>query len=74
MRGAVLGRVLEIRPDSLTLAELIRELEGEEVGFDTRERIDRAARDLSAVGLIHLHDDFLAPTRAAIWASELLDR
>jgi hypothetical protein len=74
MESAVLQRVLDVHPARLTLAELVRELAGEEVDFGTRDAIERAARDLSGVGLLHLADDFVTPTRAALRYSELLDR
>jgi hypothetical protein len=74
MEAAVLQRVLDVHPARLTVSELIRELAGEEVEFGIRDAIERAARDLSGVGLVHLVDDFVTPTRAALRDSELLDR
>jgi hypothetical protein len=74
MESAVLQRVLDVHPARLTLAELIRELAGEEADFATRDAIERAARDLSGVGLVHLVDEFVTPTRAALRYAELLDR
>lgn len=70
---AVLQRVLEVHPAQLTVAELVRELAGEEPEFAERDAIERAVRDLSGVGLLHRNDDFLMPTRAALHYSELLD-
>ena len=74
MESAVLQRVLDVHPARLTVPELIRELAGEEVDFGTRDAIERAARDLSGVGLVHLVDEFVTPTRAALRYAELLDR
>ncbi len=74
MESAVLQRVLDVHPARLTMPELIRELAGEEADFGTRDAVERAARDLSGVGLIHLVDEFVTPTRAALRYSELLDR
>lgn len=74
MESAVLQRVLDVHPARLTMAELIRELAGENVDFGTRDAIERAARDLSGVGLVHLVDEFVTPTRAALRYWELLDR
>ncbi|MBS1879124.1 MAG: hypothetical protein JST31_06390 [Actinobacteria bacterium] len=74
MESAVLERVIDVHPARLTIAELIRELAGEEVDFGTRDAIERAARDLSGVGLVHLVDEFVTPTRAALRYAELLDR
>jgi hypothetical protein len=55
------------------VGELIRELVGEAADFDARDAIERAAFDLSAVGLIHLCDHFVSRTRAAVRLSELHD-
>ena len=74
MESAVLQRVLDVHPARLTVAELIRELAGEDADFGIRDAIERAARDLSGVGLVHLADEFVTPTRAALRYAELLDR
>jgi acyl-CoA reductase-like NAD-dependent aldehyde dehydrogenase len=58
----------------VTVAELIRELGGEEPGFAERDAIERAVRDLVASGLLHHGGELLTPTRAALRLSELLDR
>ncbi len=71
--NAVLQRVLEVHPAQLTVAELVRELAGEDAEFAERDAIERAVRDLAGVGLLHRNDDFLMPTRAALRYSELLD-
>jgi hypothetical protein len=72
--SAVLQHLLDLHPAQLTLAELIREIGGEQPGFAERDAIERAVRDLGGVGLVHHRDDFVAPTRAALRFSELLDR
>jgi hypothetical protein len=72
--SAVLQRIIDVHPARLTIAELVRELAGEEVDFGTRDAIERAARDLSGVGLVHMADDFVTPTRAALRYWELLER
>ena len=74
IESAVLQRILDVHPARLTVPELIRELAGEEVDFGTRDAIERAARDLCGVGLVHLMDEFVTPTRAALRYAELLDR
>jgi hypothetical protein len=71
MESAVLSRAIEVHPDKLTIAELIRELAGENVDFATKDAIERAARDLAGCGLLHLHDSFVSPTRAALRSEEL---
>jgi hypothetical protein len=73
VENAVLQRVIEVHPAQLTVAELVRELAGEDPEFAERDAIERAVRDLSGVGLLHRNDEFLMPTRAALRYSELLD-
>jgi hypothetical protein len=72
--AAVLRRLLDLHPAQLTRAELVREIAGEEPGFAERDAIERAAVDLGAAGLVHLRDDFVLPTRAALRFDELSDR
>lgn len=74
MESAVLHRLLDVQGAGLTLAELIRELAGEEADFGARDAVERAARDLSGAGLIHLIDEFARPTRAALRFEELIER
>lgn len=74
MESVVLQRVLGVHPARLTVPELIRELAGEEPDFGTGDAIERAARDLSGVGLIHLVDSSVTPTRAALCFEEMIDR
>jgi hypothetical protein len=71
--SAVMRAVLDVHPVLLTAAELIREIAGEEPGFAERDAIERAVRDLSGVGLLHHHGEFVLPTRAALHFSELLE-
>jgi hypothetical protein len=72
--SAVLQQILDLHPAQITLAELTREVGGETPGFAQRDAIERAVRDLSGAGLLHRHDNFVLPTRAALRFSELLDR
>ncbi len=72
--SAVLQRVLDLHPILVTLAELVREISGEAPDFAERDAIERAVRDLTGAGLLHRHDTFVIPTRAALRFSELLDR
>ena len=72
--SAVLQQILDLHPAQITLSELIREVGGETPGFAQRDAIERAVRDLSGAGLLHRHDSFVLPTRAALRFSELLDR
>jgi hypothetical protein len=72
--SAVLQRIIEVHPARLTVSELVRELAGEDADFAVRDAIERATRELSGVGLLHLQDDFVTPTRAALRYTELLER
>lgn len=69
----VLQQLLDLHPTRLTTAELVRELGGDR-GFSERDAVERAVRELSAVGLLHNGGEFVVPTRAALRFSELLDR
>jgi len=70
--SAVLQRVLEFHPAQATFAELVREVGGESPDFAERDAIERAVRDLVAIGLLHRHDAFVLPTRAALRFDQLL--
>jgi hypothetical protein len=72
--SAVLQRVLDFHPVLVTVAELVREISGESADFGERDAIERAVRDLTGAGLLHRHDTFVIPTRAALRCSELLNR
>ncbi len=71
--SAVLQQVLEIHPTQVTVSELVREIAGEPLAFAERDAVERAIRDLAGAGLLHRHDAFIAPTRAALRFNELLD-
>jgi hypothetical protein len=71
-QSAVLQQVLDFHPVQVTLAELVREIGGESPGFAERDAIERAVRDLGGAGLLHSHDRFVIPTRAALRFNELL--
>jgi hypothetical protein len=72
--AAVLQLVLDLHPTLLTVAELVREVAGEQADFAKRDGVERAVRDLSGAGLLHRKDEFAIPTRAAVRFSELLNR
>lgn len=74
VESAVLRQLLDLHPMHLTLAELMRELGGDGGSFADRDAVERAVRDLAAVGLLHRGADFVTPTRAALRFSELVDR
>lgn len=70
--SAVLQQVLALHPTQITLAELTREVGGQSAGFVERDAIERAVRDLAGAGLLHRHDSFVLPTRAALHFHGLL--
>jgi hypothetical protein len=70
--SAVLQQMLDFHPVQVTVAELVREVGGESPGFAERDAIERAVRDLTGAGLLHEHNAFVIPTRAALRFNELL--
>lgn len=74
VESAVLRQLLDLHPARLTVAELMREVGGDRGGFAEHDAVERAVRELAAVGLLHRGDEFVTPTRAALRFSELLDR
>jgi len=74
VESAVLRQLLDLHPARLTLDELTREMGGGHGGFAECDAVQRAVRDLAAAGLLHKGEEFVAPTRAAVRFSELLDR
>lgn len=71
IEAAVLQHVLALHPTQVTMAELIRDVGGESPDFEQRDAIERAVRDLTGAGLLHRHDSFVLPSRAAIRFDEL---
>lgn len=74
VEAAVLDRVLVTHPARATIAELIREIAGGEPDFGDGDAVRRAVRDLSGVGLVHVHAELVEPTRGALRFRELQDR
>jgi hypothetical protein len=74
VESAVLRQLLDLHPVRLTLEELTREFGASRNSFAERDAVERAVRDLAAAGLLHQGEEFVAPTRAALRFSELLDR
>lgn len=66
-QARVLRQVLYLHPESLTLAEPTGELIAASTDFQEQDRIERAVRDLIAVGLLHRVGDLVLPTRAAAY-------
>ncbi len=72
-QAAVLRQILDLHPESLTLAELTREMTHDSTDFQERDRIERAVRDLIGGGLLHLVGDLVLPTRAAVLSGSIYD-
>lgn len=72
LRGAVLGRLLELYPAPLTVDELVSEFVDDPHDFLQRDGVERAVRDLAREGLLHRHRTvrgrvaFVIATRAAV--------
>lgn len=66
IQSAVLTHLLDLAPAQLTPDEIVRELANEPRGFIECDDVQRAIRDLNRAGLLHRHDDFVFPTRAAV--------
>lgn len=73
MESAVLRQLLDLHPTRLTLEELAREFGGDGGSFAERDAVERAVRQLTGAGLVHRGEEFVAPSRAALRFSELLD-
>jgi hypothetical protein len=77
-QAAVLFTVITLHPVQVSLSELISELALDPRDFSERDRVERAVRDLSGVGLLHRDsfvnrpDALIVPTRVAIHAHRLL--
>jgi len=74
VESAVLQQLLDLHPARLTLEELARECGARRSDFAAQDAVERAVRDLTAAGLLHQGEEFVAPTRAALRFNELLDR
>ena len=74
VESAVLQQLLDLHPTRLTLEELTREFGVKNSDFAAHDAVERAVRDLTAAGLLHRGEEFVAPTRAALRFNELLER
>jgi hypothetical protein len=72
-QAAVLREVLYIYPEVLTLEELARELTFASDAFGQHDRIERAVRDLTRVGLLHQVGPLVLPTRTATAFNRLVE-
>ena len=73
IEAVVLGRILELHPALVTMAELLQDLRGG-AGGEGRADVEAATRSLTQAGLLHpvgQEDRFITPTRAAVHLEEL---
>jgi hypothetical protein len=63
---SVLAAVVDAYPELFTENELVREIADDPEDFIQRDRVERAVRTLSAVGLLHLLRPLIVPSRAAL--------
>ena len=63
-QGIVLVHVVTHYPTNFRVSDLVRELTDDSQEFSERDRIERAARDLVAVGLLFRSDGLVLPTRS----------
>jgi hypothetical protein len=71
-QGIVLVHVLAVHPSHLIVPELVREITTGASEFAEDDRMERAVRDLTGLGLLHCPGGVVMPTRAAIRFNELL--
>jgi len=71
-QGIVLIHVLAVHPSHLIVPELVREITAGASDFAEDDRMERAVRDLTGLGLLHCPGGVVMPTRAAIRFNELL--
>jgi hypothetical protein len=69
--SVVLEIVLDDYPAHFHVEEIIREVAGDPTAFGERNDVSNAIRDLTKIGLIHRHGDFVFATRAAVRSAEL---
>ncbi len=71
-QGIVLVHVLAVHPSHLIVPELVREITAGASEFAEDDRMERAVRDLTGLGLLRCPGGVVMPTRAAIRFNELL--
>lgn len=71
-QGIVLIHVLAVHPTHLIVPELVREITAGASDFTEDDRMERAVRDLTGLGLLRCPGGVVMPSRAAIRFNELL--
>lgn len=72
-QGIVLIHVLALHPTNLIVPDLVRELTKGSDEFAEGDAMERAIRDLTAVGLLHCPSGMVVPTRAALRFIQILN-
>jgi hypothetical protein len=70
--GAVLRHVVETHPATLRLADLLRELSDAD-DFGSRDRVERAVRELVRAGLLFRCEGVVLPTRQTLYLWDTLE-
>lgn len=70
--AVVLQQVLFFHPTQISFEEVLREVATDPTDFGERDAVERAIRDLGAVGLLRRADELVLPTLAALRFDELL--
>jgi hypothetical protein len=70
--GAVLRHVIAVHPGTLLLSDVLRELSDPD-DFPTRDRIERAVRELVKAGLLFRCEGTVLPTRQALYLVDVLE-
>lgn len=68
---AVLAFLLNEHPSQLTIPEASRALNTVPDSFSSFDAVERAIRELDGAGLVHCHEGFAIPTRAALYFARL---
>ena len=71
-QAVVLTHVLAVQPAQLIVPELVREINAGVAEFAEDDRMERAVRDLTGLGLLRCPGGIVMPTRAAVRFNELL--
>jgi len=68
---AVLAFLIYRYPERLTIPALYRILSEENSNFESDDAVERAVRELVGAGLLECRDEFVVPTRAALYFDAL---
>ncbi len=72
-QAEVLLTILTSYPTHLRMSELVLEITAGSSDFPSRDRLERAVRDLVSTGLLFRCESLVLPTRSALRFNELVD-